>query len=145
VRAGDGYTMQINQNWLRTGEHGPLRIHKMPSRLSGGKFAEGSAKVCLHTTESSPGASPFLMRDTLEREGYPVHFVANLHTGIIIQTLSMGVSAYGLANHAQRQTAKNWKWARGIVGHVHAPENDHWDPGDVNIPAVAAYAQGLDR
>lgn len=33
----------------------------------------------------------------------------------------------------QRMTPEVWKNFNGICGHQHVPENDHWDPGAINI------------
>lgn len=43
----------------------------------------------------------------------------------------VGVNAYGL-DGAVRLTNKQWLEASGWVGHQHAPENQHWDPGPLD-------------
>lgn len=42
----------------------------------------------------------------------------------------------------QRLTAAQWDKATGIVGHQHVPENDHWDPGPIDIDAIITAARG---
>lgn len=44
---------------------------------------------------------------------------------------------YGLDGQV-RMTAGEWDAFSGILGHVHAPENTHWDPGALNTAALLA-------
>lgn len=37
------------------------------------------------------------------------------------------------ASAPQRMSATQWRTFSGIVGHRHAPENDHWDPGAFDL------------
>jgi hypothetical protein len=44
-----------------------------------------------------------------------------------------------------RMNCDQWNnWGGGLCGHAHVPENDHWDPGDLNLHAVLDYAIGDD-
>ncbi len=40
----------------------------------------------------------------------------------------------------QRLSAAAWDKYRGWLGHQHVPENDHWDPGALNMSAILKYA-----
>lgn len=51
-------------------------------------------------------------------------------------------SSYG-SQRGQRMTAKEWEAFRGVCGHQHVPENDHGDPGSMNIPKAIGYAKEL--
>ena len=42
----------------------------------------------------------------------------------------------------QRLSGKQWEEYTGWLGHQHAPENDHGDPGDIPIADVLAAARG---
>lgn len=42
----------------------------------------------------------------------------------------------------QRLSKAAWLTARGIVGHMHVPGNDHGDPGALDVPAIIAAAGG---
>lgn len=43
--------------------------------------------------------------------------------------------------HGDRMTCDEWNaWPGGLCGHRHAPENDHWDPGELNLDAILEYA-----
>ncbi|MGP9682079.1 peptidoglycan-binding protein [Brachybacterium sp. AOP3-A1-3] len=42
----------------------------------------------------------------------------------------------------QRLTGEQWTGYAGWLGHQHAPENDHGDPGDIPIDAVLTAARG---
>lgn len=46
------------------------------------------------------------------------------------------------ANARQRLSSEAWLNYTGVLGHQHAPENDHWDPGALNIGRVLAAARG---
>ncbi len=48
-----------------------------------------------------------------------------------------GNEAYGEGGVA-RMSAKNWEKFNGWCGHQHVPENDHWDPGKIDIAALLA-------
>lgn len=44
-----------------------------------------------------------------------------------------------------RMSAEAWTKLRGgIVGHSHVPENDHTDPGEIDIATILTYARGDD-
>lgn len=43
---------------------------------------------------------------------------------------------------AQRLTDSEWEEYTGWLGHQHAPENDHGDPGDIPVAAILAAAGG---
>jgi hypothetical protein len=53
-----------------------------------------------------------------------------------------GVSCYGRASQC-RMTAETWQSFDGICGHQHVPDNEHWDPGDMPVAAIAARARQL--
>ena len=42
----------------------------------------------------------------------------------------------------QRLTGGQWTAYEGWLGHQHAPENDHGDPGDLPVPVILAAAAG---
>lgn len=44
---------------------------------------------------------------------------------------------YGIGNTVE-MSAGEWDAFSGILGHVHAPENTHWDPGALNTAALLA-------
>lgn len=41
----------------------------------------------------------------------------------------------------QRFTFDAWSAFDGICGHQHIPENDHWDPGPIDISTIVLFAQ----
>jgi hypothetical protein len=44
-----------------------------------------------------------------------------------------------------RMTCAEWDvWSGGQCGHRDVPENDHWDPGDLDLSQIVAYATGDD-
>lgn len=43
---------------------------------------------------------------------------------------------------ATRLSDRDWVNYAGIVGHQHAPDNDHWDPGDLNIEYIVSKMGG---
>lgn len=46
------------------------------------------------------------------------------------------------ADAPQRFSYDDWRAFNGVCGHQHVPENDHWDPGHLNIAAILAAAGG---
>ena len=53
-----------------------------------------------------------------------------------------GVSCYG-RNSRCRMTAEQWQSFDGVCGHQHVPDNEHWDPGDMPLRAIAHRARQL--
>lgn len=49
-------------------------------------------------------------------------------------------ASYG--NTKARMSGAAWNAFRGILGHQHAPENDHGDPGKLDIARIIALAKG---
>lgn len=43
----------------------------------------------------------------------------------------------------QRMSYAEWNSFDGICGHQHVPENDHWDPGNLNIQHAVAHAKKI--
>lgn len=77
--------------------------------------------------------------------GYDDAWYAHLRTFLLEVCASTGVpyvfprrfaTSYG---DNARCTFDEWNDPdlRGVVGHCHAPENDHWDPGDLDITRLA--------
>lgn len=48
--------------------------------------------------------------------------------------------AYGFGSNT-RVSWDAWVGAAGIVGHQHAPYNDHWDPGPIDVDKLLLYAR----
>lgn len=44
----------------------------------------------------------------------------------------------------QRMSFADWNQFNGWCGHQHVPENSHWDPGALDLPAIVQQAQGED-
>lgn len=45
------------------------------------------------------------------------------------------------ADAPQRMSFADWYAFDGVAGHQHVPENDHWDPGRLNIDRVVEHAK----
>lgn len=41
----------------------------------------------------------------------------------------------------QRLTPAEWDTAKGVFGHQHVPENNHWDPGKLNVDYILEAAR----
>lgn len=52
-------------------------------------------------------------------------------------------ASYGL-NAPQRLSVAAWDAYSGILGHQHAPDNSHGDPGDIDIALILSAARGDD-
>lgn len=55
----------------------------------------------------------------------------------------VGGEGYG-RRAAQRLSHAAWLTVEGIVGHQHVPENDHWDPGALDVARLSPHLQGDD-
>lgn len=72
----------------------------------------------------------------------------NLHHGIKLQS-SVSWAPYNKGqvggsygkNNGVRLTGTQWVEYYGILGHQHAPENEHGDPGNINIKKIIDYAK----
>ncbi len=51
-----------------------------------------------------------------------------------------GEPCYG-KNSSCRMTPAEWQAFNGVGGHKDVPDNDHWDPGQLNLGAIAARAR----
>lgn len=51
-------------------------------------------------------------------------------------------AGFTIASRKARQRLGWLAWYRfaAILGHQHAPNNDHWDPGDLDVEAIVRYA-----
>jgi hypothetical protein len=45
-------------------------------------------------------------------------------------------------NAKQRMSYATWQKFSGICGHQHVPENEHWDPGGLDVASIIRYALG---
>src|SRR5215471_17719630 len=103
---------------------------------NGGSWTRQPAIICIHSTEgnSFPGYN--------SGQSAP-HFTIDVRTNEKRQHVSMGLAARALANPSSYGTSNGvrlsgsaWNAYKGILGHQHVPENDHGDPGDINIAAI---------
>ncbi|NAZ88536.1 hypothetical protein GTR00_20940, partial [Kineococcus sp. T90] len=53
-----------------------------------------------------------------------------------------GVTAYGVRS-ATRMSPREWEGFGGVCGHQHVPDNSHWDPGRLDLAAIAGRARAL--
>lgn len=44
----------------------------------------------------------------------------------------------------QRMSYSEWTNFNGICGHRHVPDNDHYDPDQLNVPAIVDYANSVE-
>ena len=67
-----------------------------------------------------------------DRMGSPIDLSAVPAPGVI----GGSASIYG----PQRMTEAEWRAFRGICGHRHVPNNEHWDPGALDVKRIAQHA-----
>jgi hypothetical protein len=53
-----------------------------------------------------------------------------------------GEPCYGVKSSC-RMTAEQWQAFTGVCGHKDVPDNSHWDPGQLNLAAIAERARTL--
>jgi hypothetical protein len=55
---------------------------------------------------------------------------------------SVAWRAYNASGDSQRLSDSAYNAYRGILGHEHAPQNDHRDPGELNVARIITLAKG---
>lgn len=68
----------------------------------------------------------------------------NANHGVKLQstvTFKAYPDSYGASNGV-RLSGAQWGAYYGVLGHMHAPENFHGDPGNINIQRILAFAKG---
>lgn len=56
--------------------------------------------------------------------------------------LSWPTTNAAYASAPQRMSFSKWNGYKGVCGHTHVPENDHWDPGNFPITRLLELARG---
>jgi hypothetical protein len=67
---------------------------------------------------------------------------ANEQWAVPLTTEGRKFAAYGTA--VPRLSGPAWMKAQGHLGHQHVPENDHVDPGALDVPRLLSYAREVD-
>lgn len=101
--------------------------------LAGGVQTNRSRVVQVeNVARSTDGANPLTNAqiEALRR------LVVLLHgmRGLELQALPAGaIPGSARVNAPQRMSFAQWRSYSGVIGHRHAPENDHWDPGAFDL------------
>ncbi len=72
----------------------------------------------------------------LEEVGKMVRWLSDQYKIPLVAPYKFDVWQYG----RYRMSFSQWRRFRGICGHQHVPENDHTDPGAIDIQAILRYA-----
>lgn len=59
--------------------------------------------------------------------------------------LSWPTSNAAYASAPQRMSRSKWTTYKGVCGHTHVPENDHWDPGAFPVKRLLALAMAVGK
>jgi hypothetical protein len=57
----------------------------------------------------------------------------------VVRKPTLGERCYGKTSPC-RMSAQDWQAFTGVCGHKDVPDNDHWDPGNLDLPGIAARA-----
>lgn len=92
----------------------------------------------------------------VETQDWPDEWLRNIAEDIVVPLhLELGVALWAppfvgreagfiaRADAPQRFGFTDWLHFDGVCGHQHAPENDHWDPGHLNVPRILEHAHAL--
>lgn len=72
-----------------------------------------------------------------------VAWIAKTHNiPLTASGLSWPTSNAAYASAPQRMSYSKWNGYKGVCGHTHVPENDHWDPGNFPISRLLRLAGG---
>jgi hypothetical protein len=55
---------------------------------------------------------------------------------------TLGERCYGRTSPC-RMSAQDWLAFTGVCGHKDVPDNDHWDPGNLDLPGIAVRARAI--
>ena len=90
----------------------------------------------------------FFVEDATDKDFAPLaKVIAWIHKTHGVQLTTRGLkwsdtnAAY--ASAPQRMSFAQWRAFKGVCGHTHVPENDHWDPGLMDVPRVVELARRL--
>jgi hypothetical protein len=83
-----------------------------------------------------PGAPDWALEGVAEFAGW-----LNVEWGWPLQS-SVAWRAYNASGDGQRLNDSAYNSYRGILGHEHAPQNDHRDPGALNVARIIQLARG---
>lgn len=90
---------------------------------------DGAVQIEINWRAANAGSLPDAAYDTLAR--FAVWLEGEWGVPRFSSVRWSGENAYG-KNAPQRLSGVEWDNYRGWLGHQHAPENDHWDPGAID-------------
>jgi hypothetical protein len=133
----------------RVVQHLPFTVPARSLRNASGGVEtnrQGTILVQIEIVGSAGQPSTIGTASDLEWFGREVVGVVCRQTGIPLDSSVAWTSypaSYGL-RAGQRLSGSRWAGYSGILGHQHAPENDHGDPGKLDIARILAAARGGD-
>lgn len=141
------FTVSFETGAFRVWQHVPLdRAARALSNLAGGVQTNRTRCIQIEIVGSAANSRSFpkeyldglarLMRwiennTQIDRTKYPRFYGAG--EGIILASVSSRV----------RMSGDEWLRFNGWCGHQHVPENNHWDPGNIDIQYLTNYTIGV--
>ena len=129
----------------RAVQHIPLSWPAAALNNDGGGVETNRAREIQIEIEGFAAESHTWSDDDLEFIGWVLAKVAECVPGINLDhhPRFVGVEAGYIArkNAPQRMSPADWYAFDGVCGHQHVPENDHWDPGRLDIDTVVRHAK----
>ena len=83
---------------------------------------------------------PEKLLDAIRRLGLWVSAETGMPWQATVRFVGPEERPYGV-NAKQRMSHRTWDNYEGVCGHQHVPENDHWDPGHIDIAYLTAVEE----
>jgi hypothetical protein len=123
-------------------QHVPLNKSSYALRNKAGGTETNRDNVIQVEIAGFAALSPFWSADKLNKLAFDVIVpVLEAVPGIQWNWADHWSGSYGEANE-KRWSAQEWDEFSGILGHQHAPENTHWDPGAINVELLRDIVEG---
>lgn len=61
----------------------------------------------------------------------------------VAQFVGAEAGTIAVKNSKYRMTPEQWRTFDGVCGHQHVPENEHWDPGHLDVQAAVDHAKAI--
>ena len=119
-----------------------LRLDKAAYTLKGGEHSPNSAAGVVIQIEMVGHAKnvPTWSQERWDRLQRLLHAIAkDIGMALVFPFPFTGDAGYGAGGEV-RQTWEVFRDAQGVVGHGHAPYNDHWDPGELPVDKLTDAA-----
>lgn len=137
----------VDPKWRRRYQHYPLGVSaRALKNLSGGVETNRANAIQIEIVGTA-ATSQDLTPEDLDWFGREV--IAPIRAEVSVQLVApkfVGTEAGTIASASapQRMSHDVWLGFNGVCGHQHVPENDHWDPGRLDVARILTAANPME-